>query len=169
MRRRPPSHSRAAAAAAVLLLLLLSPAPSSQLGLGSAIAAWINGAPPPSPSPPAGAGAGASSSSSSAAPSQEYTALQALKAAVTEDPRGALSSWQGANVCAYRGVYCSAPPDGAAAAGAPTVVAGIDLNRAGLRGTLPEAVSLLAHLTFLHLNSSVRYCRSRTLSGTCST
>ncbi|XP_039836853.1 leucine-rich repeat extensin-like protein 7 [Panicum virgatum] len=152
MRRRPPFHSRAAAAAAVLLLLLLSPAPSSQLGLGSAIAAWINGAPPPSPSPPAGAGA---ASSSSAAPSQqEYTALQALKAAVTEDPRGALSSWRGANVCAYRGVYCSAPPDGAAAAGAPTVVAGIDLNRAGLRGTLPEAVSLLAHLTFLHLNSN---------------
>lgn len=146
-RRRPPFHARVAAAA--VFVLLLSPAPSSQLGLGSAISGWINGAPPPSPSPDAAA--------SSAAPgprSQEYTALQALKAAVTEDPRGALSSWQGANVCAYIGVYCSAPPDGAAAAGASTVVAGIDLNHANLRGTLPDAVSLLAHLTFLHLNSN---------------
>ncbi|CAD6344122.1 unnamed protein product [Miscanthus lutarioriparius] len=69
---------------------------------------------------------------------QEYTALQALKAAVTEDPKGALASWQGANVCAYKGVYCSAPPD-AAGAGASAVVAGIDLNRANLRGTLPDA------------------------------
>uniref|UniRef100_A0A0A9GER2 Cell wall hydroxyproline-rich glycoprotein n=1 Tax=Arundo donax TaxID=35708 RepID=A0A0A9GER2_ARUDO len=135
MRRRPPFHARVAAAAVVLLLL--SPAPTSQFGLGAAIGAWINGAPPLSPSPV---------SSTEQGRGQEYAALQALKAAVTEDPRGALSSWQGANVCAYRGVYCSASPDGAAA----TVVAGIDLNRANLRGTLPDAVSLLAHLTFLH-------------------
>ncbi|XP_062230969.1 leucine-rich repeat extensin-like protein 4 [Phragmites australis] len=148
MRRRPPFHARVAAAA--VLLLLLSPAPTSQFGLGAAIGAWINGAPPPSPST-------VSSSPSSAAQGQrqEYTALQALKAAITEDPRGALSSWQGANVCTYKGVYCSSPPDGAAAeASTVTVVAGIDLNHANLRGTLPDAVSLLAHLTFLHLNSN---------------
>ncbi|TVU17108.1 hypothetical protein EJB05_33122, partial [Eragrostis curvula] len=140
MRRRPPFHARVAAAAA--FLLLLSPAPTSQLGLGAAIGAWINGAPPPSTPTPA---------SPVGQESPEYEALQALKAAITEDPRGALSSWQGGNVCAYKGVYCSASPDG----GAASVVAGIDLNRANLRGTLPDAaVAGLAHLTFLHLNSN---------------
>ncbi|XP_066363414.1 leucine-rich repeat extensin-like protein 4 [Miscanthus floridulus] len=142
-RRRPPPFP--ARVAAAVFLLLLNPAPTSQLGLGAAIAAWIHGSPPP-PSPDDTAAA-------SGPRSQEYTALQALKAAVTEDPKGALASWQGANVCAYKGVYCSAPPD-TAGAGASAVVAGIDLNRANLRGTLPDAVSLLAHLTFLHLNSN---------------
>lgn len=145
-RRWPPFSARVSAA---VFLLLLSPAATSQLGLGPAIAAWINGSPPPSPDAAAAAAAAASGPRS-----QEYAALQALKVAVTDDPKGALASWQGANVCAYKGVYCSAPPDGAAAAGASTVVAGIDLNRANLRGTLPDAVSLLAHLTFLHLNSN---------------
>jgi hypothetical protein len=138
MRRRPPFPARAAAA---VFLLLLSPALTSELGLGAAIGAWINGSPPPS------------SSSAGQAPQQspEYSALQALKATVMEDPHGALSSWQGANVCAYKGVYCSASPDG----GAATVVAGVDLNRADLGGTLPgDFLAGLAHLTFLHLNSN---------------
>jgi hypothetical protein len=39
------------------------------------------------------------------------------------------------------------------AASAGAVVAGIDLNHASLKGTLPAA-SLLAHLTFIHLNSN---------------
>lgn len=137
-RRPPPLH-----AAAAVFLLLLSPAPSSQLGLGAAIGAWINGAPPPPPADPEPAGQ----------PSPEYASLQALKSAVTDDPRGALSSWHGPNICAYKGVYCSASPDDAAPS--TVVVAGIDLNRANLRGTLPDAAfGGLAHLTFLHLNSN---------------
>ncbi|XP_040380236.1 leucine-rich repeat extensin-like protein 6 [Oryza brachyantha] len=131
----PPFH--------VFSLLLLLLVLSSQLA--AAFGVWINGDPPsPDASSAQGQGGG-----------KEYAALQAVRAAVVEDPRGALASWQGPNVCAYKGVYCSAPPDdAAAAAGARAVVAGIDLNRASLRGTLPAAVSLLAHLTFLHLNSN---------------
>lgn len=141
---------RTVAVAAALLLLLSSPAPTSQLSLGATFGVWINGAAPPPP-PPGSASLGPSSTQIQGG-GQEYTALQELKAAIFEDPRGALSSWQGPNVCAYKGVYCSAPPAGAAAAGA--VVAGIDLNHASLKGTLPAALSLLSHLTFLHLNSN---------------
>ncbi|XP_047045735.1 leucine-rich repeat extensin-like protein 4 [Lolium rigidum] len=134
----------AVAVAVVLLLLLSSPSPTSQLSFSATFGPWINGASPP-PSPP-------SPALTQSNGGQEYAALQALKAAISDDPHGALSSWQGSNVCAYKGVYCSAPPPGAAAAGA--VVAGIDLNHASLKGTLPAAVSLLAHLTFIHLNSN---------------
>jgi hypothetical protein len=76
---------------------------------------------------------------------------------------GMLSLWQSANACAYKGVYCSARvsrrrrddggrvwPDG----GVAMVVAGVDLNRADLGGTLSDNfLSGLAHLMFLHLNS----------------
>ncbi|KAG8067401.1 hypothetical protein GUJ93_ZPchr0005g15646 [Zizania palustris] len=133
-----------------VLLLLSPPTPTSQLGPAAALGVWINGASPSTSSYSSvksqGVGVGGGG--------QEYAALQALKAAVVEDPRGALASWQGPNVCAYKGVYCSAPPDDAAAEGVTAVVAGIDLNHANLKGTLPAAVSLLAHLTFLHLNSN---------------
>ncbi|GJN35838.1 hypothetical protein PR202_gb24648 [Eleusine coracana subsp. coracana] len=149
MRRRPPPPF-VARAAAVFLLLLLSPAPTSQLGLGAAIGAWINGAPPPS----AAADPTSGSQQQGQQPSPEYTSLQALKSAVTDDPRGVLSTWHGPNVCAYKGVYCSASPDADADA-TTVVVAGVDLNRFNLRGTLPDAaVAGLAHLTFLHLNSN---------------
>jgi hypothetical protein len=40
------------------------------------------------------------------------------------------------------------------AASAGAVVAGIDLNHASLKGMLPAAISLLTHLTFIHLNSN---------------
>ena len=86
-----------------------------------------------------------------------YTALQAWKSAITEDPLKILSSWIGPNVCAYKGVFCAANPQDetvGASAAFPVVVAGIDLNHANLKGTLVKELSLLSDLSLLHLNSN---------------
>ncbi|KAI5021619.1 hypothetical protein ZWY2020_058349 [Hordeum vulgare] len=99
---------------------------------------------------------------------QEYTALQALKAAIFEDPAAPLSSWQGPNVCVYKGVYCSSPPTGAGAA-AGAVVAGIDLNHASLKGTLPAALSSSPTSRSSTLTATASPAPFQTRSGTCST
>ncbi|KAK4432950.1 Leucine-rich repeat extensin-like protein 2 [Sesamum alatum] len=82
-----------------------------------------------------------------------YTALQAWKSAITDDPLGITSSWVGTNVCSYKGVFCS---DSVDFMGNPTgkVVAAIDLNHANLRGSLVKELSLLTDLSLLHLNSN---------------
>ncbi|KAL0337335.1 UNVERIFIED_CONTAM: Pollen-specific leucine-rich repeat extensin-like protein 1 [Sesamum calycinum] len=82
-----------------------------------------------------------------------YTALQAWKSAITDDPLGITSSWVGPNVCSYKGVFCSDSTD---FMGNPTgkVVAAIDLNHANLRGSLVKELSLLTDLSLLHLNSN---------------
>ncbi|KAE8674357.1 HAD superfamily isoform 1 [Hibiscus syriacus] len=36
-----------------------------------------------------------------------YTALQAWKSAITDDPLGVLKTWEGLDVCSYKGVFCS--------------------------------------------------------------
>ncbi|XAR57275.1 hypothetical protein NMG60_11025351 [Bertholletia excelsa] len=79
-----------------------------------------------------------------------YIALQAWKHAITSDPKGFTSSWYGPNVCDYKGVYCAPAPDD------PHVitVAGIDLNHAGISGTLPEELGLLSDLALFHINSN---------------
>ncbi|XP_010267100.1 PREDICTED: leucine-rich repeat extensin-like protein 4 [Nelumbo nucifera] len=85
--------------------------------------------------------------------SNAYTALQAWKSAITDDPLGILHSWVGNNVCSYKGVFCVDPQE--EMSGAPgLVVAGIDLNHANLQGTLVKELSLLSDLTLLHLNSN---------------
>ncbi|KAK7319931.1 hypothetical protein RJT34_04660 [Clitoria ternatea] len=86
-----------------------------------------------------------------------FTALQAWKSAITDDPLKILSTWNGPNVCSYRGVFCANLEDGGIATSAATdsaVVAGIDLNHANLQGTLVKELSLLSDITLLHLNSN---------------
>lgn len=86
-----------------------------------------------------------------------YTALQAWKSAITDDPLKILDSWVGSNVCSYKGVFCASPQDETAAsssAAVSVVVAGIDLNHANLQGTLVKELSLLTDMSLLHLNSN---------------
>ncbi|GMI97769.1 hypothetical protein HRI_003446300 [Hibiscus trionum] len=81
--------------------------------------------------------------------SSAYTALQAWKSAITDDPLGILKTWVGSNVCAYKGVFCA----GSQGAMGP-FVAGIDLNHANLQGSLVKELSLLSDISILHLNSN---------------
>ncbi|XP_024383064.1 uncharacterized protein [Physcomitrium patens] len=84
-----------------------------------------------------------------------YIALQCWKKAITEDPNNILASWNGKDVCSYKGVYCAPPPD-------PkysylTVVAAIDLNGAQLKGTLVPQLGELREIALFHLNSNRFY------------
>ncbi|KAH7300666.1 hypothetical protein KP509_24G073500, partial [Ceratopteris richardii] len=86
---------------------------------------------------------------------QAFHALQAWKDCIDSDPGNVTGSWVGYDVCKYRGVFCSAPPPGDAnATTCEKVVSGIDLNGAGVGGTLPEELGLLEYLAFFHLNSN---------------
>uniref|UniRef100_A0A5B7ATS8 Cell wall hydroxyproline-rich glycoprotein n=1 Tax=Davidia involucrata TaxID=16924 RepID=A0A5B7ATS8_DAVIN len=82
-----------------------------------------------------------------------YTALQAWKSAITDDPLGILNTWVGSNVCTYKGVFCVESTDPETEMAGPSV-AGIDLNHANLQGTLVKEVSLLTDMSLLHLNSN---------------
>ncbi|KAJ7543134.1 hypothetical protein O6H91_09G026200 [Diphasiastrum complanatum] len=79
-----------------------------------------------------------------------FIALQAWKNAITSDPLGITATWVGPNVCQYRGVFCSPPPDKSC----QLVVSGIDLNHALLTGTLPEELGLLTYLALFHINTN---------------
>ncbi|RLM85649.1 hypothetical protein C2845_PM04G03880 [Panicum miliaceum] len=79
-----------------------------------------------------------------------YVALQALKRAITEDPKNLTRGWCGPDVCAYFGVFCAAAPDDPHA----LTVAGLDLNHGDLAGTFPEELGMLSDLALLHLNSN---------------
>lgn len=82
-----------------------------------------------------------------------YTALQAWKFAIKDDPKGILTTWVGSNVCAYKGVFCADPQLEMGDPSGP-VVAGIDLNHANLQGILVKELSLLSDMSLLHLNSN---------------
>ncbi|KMZ71491.1 Leucine-rich repeat receptor-like protein kinase family [Zostera marina] len=84
---------------------------------------------------------------------ESYKALQTWKAYITEDPKGILWSWVGSDVCSYKRVFCSDPPEEDFSSGGQ-VVAVIDLNHANLKGRLVDDLSLLVHLSALHLNSN---------------
>ncbi|KAL5209703.1 hypothetical protein ABZP36_005326 [Zizania latifolia] len=84
-----------------------------------------------------------------------YVALQALKRAITDDPKNLTHNWCGPDVCNYFGVYCAVAPDDPCA----RTVAGVDLNHGSLAGTLPEELGLLTDLAVFHLNSN-RFCGS---------
>ncbi|KAL2614832.1 hypothetical protein AAZX31_08G032000 [Glycine max] len=87
-----------------------------------------------------------------------FTALQAWKSAMTDDPLKILDTWVGPNVCSYRGVFCANSQDDngivTTAATESSIVAGIDLNHANLQGTLVKDLSLLSDITLFHLNSN---------------
>ncbi|KAL6331026.1 hypothetical protein AAG906_009454 [Vitis piasezkii] len=85
--------------------------------------------------------------------SSAYTALQAWKSAITDDPLKVLRTWVGSNVCAYRGVFCADPEEDGSGQTGP-VVAGIDLNRANLQGTLVKELSVLTDMSLLHLSGN---------------
>lgn len=93
------------------------------------------------------------SGSTASSTNNAYSALQAWKSAITEDPLGILTNWVGENVCSYKGVFCAEAQD---AMGNPIgqVIAGIDLNHGNLKGTLVNQLSLLTDLSLLHLNSN---------------
>ncbi|KAJ7546307.1 hypothetical protein O6H91_08G034800 [Diphasiastrum complanatum] len=77
-------------------------------------------------------------------------ALQVWKNAITSDPLGITSTWVGPDVCRYKGVFCSPPPDKSC----QLVVSGIDLNHGQLTGTMPEELGLLKYLAFFHINTN---------------
>ncbi|KAJ7516307.1 hypothetical protein O6H91_22G053400 [Diphasiastrum complanatum] len=79
-----------------------------------------------------------------------FVALQAWKKVITRDPHNVTGSWVGADVCTYRGVFCSPPPD----AKFETVVSGIDLNHARLAGVFPMELGLLIYIAIFHVNSN---------------
>ncbi|RVW38252.1 Leucine-rich repeat extensin-like protein 4 [Vitis vinifera] len=70
-----------------------------------------------------------------------------------DDPLKVLRTWVGSNVCAYRGVFCADPEEDGSGQTGP-VVAGIDLNRANLQGTLVKELSVLTDMSLLHLSGN---------------
>lgn len=118
------------------LLLFLLPPSASALGVGIWIGWGIGNQTPPG--------------SSNSKLHNAFTALQAWKCAITDDPKGILATWVGSDVCSYKGVYCTQPAD----MSSDLVVAGIDLNHASLQGTLVKELSLLSDLSIIHLNSN---------------
>ncbi|WOL09296.1 leucine-rich repeat extensin-like protein 4 [Canna indica] len=119
---------------------------ASPVRSGGGFGVWINAREDTTTTPTA------PSNPSNPNPSREYTALQAWKSAITEDPSGNLVSWVGPDVCSYNGVFCSEPPESISSSS--PVVSGIDLNRANLKGSLVKELSFLTYLSFLHLNSN---------------
>ncbi|XP_057545077.1 leucine-rich repeat extensin-like protein 4 [Amaranthus tricolor] len=84
-----------------------------------------------------------------------YTALQAWKSVISEDPNGVLASWVGPNVCNYKGVFCSSLQDDYIGdCPSYSSVSSIDLNHANLKGVLVNELSLITELSLLHLNSN---------------
>lgn len=79
-----------------------------------------------------------------------YVALQALKRAITDDPKKLTKNWCGPDVCSYFGVFCAPAPDDPC----QRTVASVDLNHGDLAGTLPEELGLLSDLAVFHLNSN---------------
>ncbi|KAK8545225.1 hypothetical protein V6N12_026063 [Hibiscus sabdariffa] len=71
-----------------------------------------------------------------------YMALQAWKAAITDDPLGVLKSWNGLDLSSYKGVFCSDSSYG----NGPSVIA-IDLNHANLQGSLVKELSVLTDMS----------------------
>ncbi|RVX14998.1 Pollen-specific leucine-rich repeat extensin-like protein 1 [Vitis vinifera] len=84
---------------------------------------------------------------------QAYIALQAWKHAMYSDPFNTTSNWEGANVCAYKGVFCAPALDNPKL----SVVAGVDLNHADIAGYLPVELGLMTDLALFHINSN-RFC-----------
>ncbi|KAI4350770.1 hypothetical protein L6164_005189 [Bauhinia variegata] len=113
------------------------------VGIGNGGVVWVGGG-INSPEPPG---------SSVPRLDRAYTALQAWKSAITDDPLRILDSWNGSDVCSYKGVFCADAQDVMGASIGP-FVAGIDLNHANLQGTLVKELSLLAEMSLLHLNSN---------------
>jgi hypothetical protein len=102
----------------------------------------------PPPSPPA-------ATTNNSRLEKAYVALQALKRAITDDPKKLTHNWCGPDVCNYFGVFCAPAPDDPC----QRTVAGVDLNHGDLAGTLPEELGLLSDLAVFHLNSN-RFCGS---------
>ncbi|GAB4838983.1 hypothetical protein Ancab_028514 [Ancistrocladus abbreviatus] len=77
-----------------------------------------------------------------------YTALQAWKSAITQDPLGILGTWVGSNVCSYKGVFCSDPQDGESDLSS-TFVSAIRFS-----STVPQTFKDLISLTELDLSNN---------------
>ncbi|PRQ46737.1 putative leucine-rich repeat-containing, plant-type, leucine-rich repeat domain, L [Rosa chinensis] len=109
------------------------------VGVGGGGSVWIGGG-INGQNPPSG--------SSSSDLGRAYTALQAWKSAISDDPTKVLDTWVGPDVCSYKGVFCADSEDG------QTFVAGIDLNHANLKGILVKELSFLTEMSLIHLNSN---------------
>lgn len=87
-----------------------------------------------------------------------FSALQAWKSAINDDPLKILDTWVGPNVCSYKGIFCANSQDesgiATTASTEDSVVAAIDLNHANLQGTLVKELSLLSDITLFHINTN---------------
>ncbi|GAU11754.1 hypothetical protein TSUD_75050 [Trifolium subterraneum] len=119
-----------------ILLLLFPNAAKASIGIGIGVGIGIGNG---------GAGANTPLPSRSNL-NNAYTALQAWKSSITDDPLKILDTWIGPNVCSYKGIFCDTSDT--------PFVAGIDLNHANLQGTLVKELSLLSDITLIHLNSN---------------
>ncbi|KAG6662133.1 hypothetical protein CIPAW_03G221700 [Carya illinoinensis] len=86
------------------------------------------------------------SDSGSSVPSltRAYTALQAWKSAIKEDPLRILDTWVGSDVCSYKGVFCAEPQDEMDASPGRLVA-----------GTLPDTFRYLYSLQELDLSNNL--------------
>ncbi|KAG6512579.1 hypothetical protein ZIOFF_030704 [Zingiber officinale] len=82
-----------------------------------------------------------------------YVALQAWKHAMYSDPHNFTENWHGTDLCSYKGVFCASALDDSSV----DVIAGIDLNGAGIAGYLPAELGLLFDAAIFHINSN-RFC-----------
>jgi hypothetical protein len=139
---RPAIATRSSMAAAIFLVLAAT-------AITRPLLASAQPAPSmPPPSPPA-------ATMNNSRLEKAYVALQALKRAITDDPKKLTHNWCGPDVCNYFGVFCAPAPDDSC----QRTVAGVDLNHGDLAGTLPEELGLLSDLAVFHLNSN-RFCGS---------
>ncbi|XP_039031538.1 leucine-rich repeat extensin-like protein 4 [Hibiscus syriacus] len=135
-----------------ILWQMMTPSESAAIAVGGGVGinigggdgVWVGGGINNNPTP-----SGPSASKLNSA----YTALQAWKSAITDDPLGVLKTWDGLDVCSYKGVFCSDQQGGMDSSNGPPVVA-IDLNHANLQGILVKELSALTDMSIFHLNSN---------------
>ncbi|XP_020250578.1 probable LRR receptor-like serine/threonine-protein kinase At3g47570 isoform X2 [Asparagus officinalis] len=89
------------------------------------------------------------STTSSAGNTSDYLALVSFKSLISDDPLGALASWNSTNpnFCQWQGVICNDTDH-------PQRVSGLDLNSLNLTGSIPPAISNLTFLTNLDLSAN---------------
>lgn len=80
-----------------------------------------------------------------------FPIIRAFKNTIISDPLGITATWDGADICQYKGFYCDNPPDNRSA----TALASIDFNGFQLSApSLDGFVDMLPDLAIFHANSN---------------